>query len=150
MRPAFAAAVDESGRFRQSRDAGACCGLVHRRHQSGELDWTGRITKQRDETLRKSLYEACHSILAHSRETFPQDLGHADFQVPRPEEDPRRPCGHHARHASRRRFVPSVREGRTCLPAVKRKDDPRTLPGEGRPGRTICKARIESMQRSPV
>src|SRR3546814_19503190 len=67
---AFAAAVDEAGRFRQSRKAGAYFGLVPRRHQSGELDWTGRITKQGDGTVRKLLYEAANSILTRSRETF--------------------------------------------------------------------------------
>ncbi|WP_370656189.1 transposase, partial [Paracoccus wurundjeri] len=36
--------VDEAGRFRQSRNAGAYFGLVPRRHQSGEVDWTGGIT----------------------------------------------------------------------------------------------------------
>jgi transposase len=44
--------------------------LVPRRHQSGELDWTGRITKQGDGTVRKLLYEAANSILTRSRETF--------------------------------------------------------------------------------
>jgi transposase len=67
---AFAAAVDDAGRFRQSRNAGAYFGLVPRRHQSGELDWTGRITKQGDSTVRKLLYEAANSILTRSRETF--------------------------------------------------------------------------------
>jgi len=67
---AFAAAVDEAGRFRQSRNAGAYFGLVPRRHQSGELDWTGRITKLGDSTVRKLLYEAANSILTRSRETF--------------------------------------------------------------------------------
>jgi len=67
---AFAAAVDEAGRFRQSRNAGAYFGLVPRRHQSSELDWTGRITKQGDGTVRKLLYEAANSILTRSRETF--------------------------------------------------------------------------------
>ena len=43
---AFAAAVDYASRFRRSRTAGAYFGLVPRRHQPGELDWTGRITKQ--------------------------------------------------------------------------------------------------------
>lgn len=52
---AFAAAVDDTSRVRRSRDAGASFGLVPRRHQSGELDWTGRITKQGDSTLRKLL-----------------------------------------------------------------------------------------------
>lgn len=64
---AFAAAVDEAGRFRQSRTAGAYFGLVPRRHQSGEVDWTGRITKQGDSMVRKLLYEAANSILTRSR-----------------------------------------------------------------------------------
>lgn len=67
---AFAAAVDEAARFRQSRNAGVYFGLVSRRHQSGELDWTGRITKQGDSTVRKLLYEATNSILTRSREIF--------------------------------------------------------------------------------
>ncbi|AMK17093.1 transposase [Sphingobium sp. MI1205] len=41
-----------------------------RRHQSGELDWTGRITKQGDGTVRKLLYEAANSILTRSLETL--------------------------------------------------------------------------------
>jgi AraC-like DNA-binding protein len=67
---AFAAAVDEAGRFKRSRTAGAYFGLVPRRHQSGELDWTGRITKQGDGTVRKLLYEAANSILTRTRQTF--------------------------------------------------------------------------------
>jgi len=67
---AFAAAVDEASRFRQSRTAGAYFGLVPRRHQSGQLDWTGRITKQGDNMVRKLLYEAANSILTRSRGTF--------------------------------------------------------------------------------
>ncbi|PTR05030.1 MULTISPECIES: transposase, partial [unclassified Novosphingobium] len=67
---ASAAAVDEARRFRQSRNAGAYFGLVPRRHQSGELDRAGRITKQGDGTVRKLLYEAANSILTRSRETF--------------------------------------------------------------------------------
>lgn len=67
---AFAAAVDEAGRFKRSRTAGAYFGVVPRRHQSGELDWTGRITKQGDGTVRKLLYEAANSILTRTRQTF--------------------------------------------------------------------------------
>lgn len=37
---------------------------------NGEIDWTGRITKQGDGTVRKLLYEAANSILTRSRETF--------------------------------------------------------------------------------
>lgn len=67
---AFAAAVDEARRFKRSRTAGAYFGLVPRRHQSGELDWTGRITKQGDGTVRKLLYEAANSILTRTHQSF--------------------------------------------------------------------------------
>jgi transposase len=67
---AFAAAIDEVDRFRQSRTVGAYFGLAPRRHQSGELDWTGRITKQGDGMVRKLLYEAANSILTRSRAKF--------------------------------------------------------------------------------
>ncbi|AYD04805.1 transposase [Neorhizobium sp. NCHU2750] len=67
---AFVAAVYEVGRFRQSRTAGAYFGLVAKRHQSGEIDWTGRITEQGDSTIRKLLYEAANSILTRSRGSY--------------------------------------------------------------------------------
>jgi len=67
---AFAAAIDDASRFKRSRTAGAYFGLVPRRHQSGELDWTGRITKQGDSTVRKLLYEAANSILTRTRQSF--------------------------------------------------------------------------------
>jgi transposase len=67
---AFVAAIDDAERFRQSRTAGAYFGLVPRRHQSGEVDWTGRITKQGDSMVRKLLYEAANSILTRSRGSF--------------------------------------------------------------------------------
>lgn len=44
--------------------------MVPRRHQSGELDWTGRITKQGDGTVRKLLYESANSILTHTKQSF--------------------------------------------------------------------------------
>ncbi len=67
---AFAAAVDEAGRFRQSRNAGAYFGFVPRGHRSGELDWTGRVTEHGDGIVRPLFYEAANSILTRSRETF--------------------------------------------------------------------------------
>lgn len=67
---AFAAAVDDASRFKRSRTVGAYFGLVPKRHQSGELDWTGRITKRGDTIVRKLLYEAANSILTPSRSSF--------------------------------------------------------------------------------
>ena len=42
---AFVAAIDDPSRIRRSRDIGAYLGLVHRRYQSGEVDYTGGISK---------------------------------------------------------------------------------------------------------
>jgi transposase len=67
---AFAAAVDDASRFRRSRTAGAYFGLVPRRHQSGELDRTGRIAKQGDGRVRKLLYGATKSILTRGKQSF--------------------------------------------------------------------------------
>jgi hypothetical protein len=42
---AFVAAIDEPERFRRSRDVGAYLGLVPRRYQSGEVDYTGSFAE---------------------------------------------------------------------------------------------------------
>ena len=55
---AFAAAVDDPERFKRSRDVGAYFGLVTRRCQSGEVDYTGSISKRGDKRMRTLLYEA--------------------------------------------------------------------------------------------
>src|SRR4249920_540172 len=60
---AFTAAVDDPGRFRRSRDIGAYLGLVPRRHQSGEMDYTGSISKCGDRRVRTLLYEAANVML---------------------------------------------------------------------------------------
>jgi transposase len=60
---AFVAAIDEPERFRRSRDVGAYFGLVPRRYQSGEIDYTGSISKCGDRRLRTLLYEAANVML---------------------------------------------------------------------------------------
>jgi transposase len=60
---AFTAAVDGPGRFRRSRDIGACLGLVPRRYQSGEVDYAGSISKCGDRRVRTLLYEAANVML---------------------------------------------------------------------------------------
>ena len=64
---AFAAAVDDPERFRRSRDIGAYLGLVPRRYQSGEVDYTGSISKCGDRRLRTLLYEAANVMLTRYR-----------------------------------------------------------------------------------
>jgi transposase len=60
---AFTAAIDDPGRFRRSRDIGAYLGLVPRRYQSGEVDYTGSISKCGDRRMRALLYDAANVML---------------------------------------------------------------------------------------
>jgi transposase len=61
----FVAAVDDPERFRSSRAVGPHFGLTPRKYQSGETDFTGRISKIGDAGVRSILYEAAHVILTH-------------------------------------------------------------------------------------
>jgi transposase len=59
----FKAAVDVPGRFKRSRDVGAHFGLTPKRHQSGEVDRSGHISKTGDAQVRTALFEAAHVML---------------------------------------------------------------------------------------
>uniref|UniRef100_UPI003BA97646 IS110 family transposase n=1 Tax=Stappia sp. TaxID=1870903 RepID=UPI003BA97646 len=56
-------AIDVPTRFSKSRAVGAHVGLTPKRYQSGEVDWSGRISKAGDATLRTSLYEAAQVLM---------------------------------------------------------------------------------------
>jgi transposase len=60
----FVAGIDEAGRFQSSRMVGAHFGLTPRKYQSGETDYTGRISKIGDVSVRTALYEAANVILS--------------------------------------------------------------------------------------
>jgi transposase len=62
----FAAAIDDPARFRSSRMVGAYFGLTPRKHQSGETDVTGRISRIGDHSVRVALYEAANVILTRA------------------------------------------------------------------------------------
>src|SRR5580692_10739610 len=59
----YASAIDDPGRFTSSRRVGAHFGLTPKKYQSGETDYTGRISKIGDATVRTALYEAAHIML---------------------------------------------------------------------------------------
>ena len=59
----FKATIDDPTRFRRSRSVGAYIGLTSRRHASGEIDWSGRISKCGDAMLRMYLFEAAGVLL---------------------------------------------------------------------------------------
>ena len=59
----FRVTIDDPTRFKKSRSVGAYVGLTTRRYASGEIDWTGRISKCGDAMLRSYLYEAANVLL---------------------------------------------------------------------------------------
>jgi transposase len=62
----YRATVDVPARFRKSKSVGAVFGLTCSRYQSGEIDWSGRISRCGDEMMRVMLYEAAQSMM-HSK-----------------------------------------------------------------------------------
>lgn len=63
----YRATVDVPARFRKSKAVGAVFGLTCAKYQSGEVDWSGRISRGGDdEMMRVMLYEAAQSML-HSK-----------------------------------------------------------------------------------
>ena len=59
----YASAIDDPSRFASSKRAGPLFGLTPKKHQSGETDYSGRISKNGDASVREALYEAAHIIL---------------------------------------------------------------------------------------
>src|SRR6266576_634869 len=59
----FACAIDDPSRFTSSKQAGPHFGLTPKKYQSGETDYTGRISKHGDASVREALYEAAHLML---------------------------------------------------------------------------------------
>ncbi len=60
---AFHSTIDEPCRFKRSRSVGAYIGLTPRRYASGEVDWSGRISKCGDGMVRTYLFEAAGVLL---------------------------------------------------------------------------------------
>ena len=59
----YASAIDDPSRFTSSKRAGPLFGLTPKKYQSGETDYSGRISKNGDASVREALYEAAHIIL---------------------------------------------------------------------------------------
>lgn len=63
----YRASVDQPHRFLHSKAVGAHAGLTPKRHQSGEIDYDGGVSKCGDAMLRAMLYEAAQSMLTQSK-----------------------------------------------------------------------------------
>jgi transposase len=68
----YAAAIDDPARFRLSKQAGAHFGLTPKKYQSGETDYSGRISKIGDASVREALYQAAHVMLTRPIKGCPQ------------------------------------------------------------------------------
>lgn len=60
----FVALVDDPTRFSKTSDVGAFLGLTPKRHQSGEMDWSGRVSKCGDAAMRGLLFEAASCVIS--------------------------------------------------------------------------------------
>jgi transposase len=59
----FASAIDDPARFSSSKRVGAHFGMTPKKYQSGETDYTGRISKIGDQEVRTALFESAHIML---------------------------------------------------------------------------------------
>ncbi len=57
------ALVDDPDRFSNTSDVGAFLGLAPRWHQSGEMEWSGRVSKCVDATMRGLLFGAASCVI---------------------------------------------------------------------------------------
>lgn len=67
----FIAVVDDASRFTKVSDVGAFLGLTPRRYQSGETDWSGRISKCGDAQMRGLLFEAASCLIRQVKRFSP-------------------------------------------------------------------------------
>jgi transposase len=59
----YASALDDPGRFKSSKSVGAHFGMTPRKYQSGETEYTGRISKVGDAAVRTVLFEAANVLM---------------------------------------------------------------------------------------
>ena len=72
---AFRTGVDHPHRFERSRTVAAHFGMTPRRFQSGEIDYSGRISKCGDREVRQALYDAAGLLLRRCRKRAHYALG---------------------------------------------------------------------------
>jgi transposase len=59
----YASAIDDPARFKSSKSVGAHFGMTPKKYQSGETDFTSRISKIGDKGVRIATYQAAHVIM---------------------------------------------------------------------------------------
>ena len=59
----FVALIEDPNKFAKSTDVGANLGLTPKRYQSGEIDWSGHISKRGDKAMRSLLVESASTLI---------------------------------------------------------------------------------------
>jgi transposase len=67
----FIALFEDPNRFSRTSDVGAFLGLTPKRHQSGEVDWSGRVSKCGDGAMRGLLFEAASCVIRQVKRFSP-------------------------------------------------------------------------------
>jgi transposase len=67
----FISLVDDPNRFDKTANVGAFLGLTPRRYQSGEVDWSGRVSKCGNTAMRSLLVEAAFCVIHQMRRFSP-------------------------------------------------------------------------------
>ena len=68
----YGSAIDDPAQFTSSKQAGPHFGLTPKKYQSGETDWSGRISKIGDASVREALYKSAHLILTRPIKGCPE------------------------------------------------------------------------------
>ena len=68
---AFVSSMDDAKRFNKSSSVGAYLGLTPRSYQSGDVAWSGRISKNGDGVARSMLYEAANVLMVRVKANLP-------------------------------------------------------------------------------
>ena len=67
----FVALVDDPGRFTRTSDVDAFLGLTPKRRQFGEVDWSARVSKCGDGTMRGLLFEVASCLIPQVKRFSP-------------------------------------------------------------------------------
>ena len=67
----FLALIENTERFPKTANVGAFLDLTPRRYQSGEVDYSGRVSKRGDAAMRRLLYEAASTLISRVKRYLP-------------------------------------------------------------------------------
>jgi transposase len=79
----YVSGIDDPARFKSSKAVGAHFGMTPSKYQSGETDYSGRISKCGDEAVRTACFHHCHEA---DQGRLAQELGAQARQARRHEE----------------------------------------------------------------